>query len=485
MNKNDQWYRAILLKNHKQENVKELMNKYDENKNKFPMLEDTLNNIPDYQDETTYFADAAQITYTKYLVIKNTFSYLMILSFIFSLMTFSLSYHFDKEDSFLNIFLMIVVSFLKIMTVINYCVGLYAYGQYLTAIGQVSRRTSYLKTFGFSRIVFQCLLLIIHPVFLLNGVMSPWKEYYFTSDIEYVHFQREFNHYLYLIQFCIIFVNIFYSILENTFYAKTRSQRICNMFGLDNNMTFIITCILSQNGELFVTCMLFGGIFFFATLINVSEIGYYSATREIDFLNTEAYQEALDDRSILIYYFNTIWNTLITMTTIGYGDMYVRANLSRIVIFFCALYGTVIFPLMVLTITNLFLINRNETISINIIKMVDVKEILKQKAAFIIPNILKMSSAKRKKDQDQINYLKNRIAVQVKEFIKYKQIYQSLNKRGEINEIRIKLEKMNAKYNILSKKMLPIILKRKKKEEKIISEEKKEKIDNRKSFIKE
>ena len=45
---------------------------------------------------------------------------------------------------------------------------------------------------------------------------------------------------------------------------------------------------------------------------------------------------------------------MITVTTIGYGDMYARANLSKIIIFFCSFYGVVVFPLLVVTITNVF-----------------------------------------------------------------------------------------------------------------------------------
>lgn len=55
------------------------------------------------------------------------------------------------------------------------------------------------------------------------------------------------------------------------------------------------------------------------------------------------------------------------MTTIGYGDVVVRTNLSRVIIFFCAISGTVILPLLVVTITKLFELPKNEKIILNII----------------------------------------------------------------------------------------------------------------------
>ena len=64
------------------------------------------------------------------------------------------------------------------------------------------------------------------------------------------------------------------------------------------------------------------------------------------------------------------------MTTIGYGDIVVRTSLSRIIIFFCAISGAVILPLLVVTITKLFELPKNEKITLNIIQMTESKKTL-------------------------------------------------------------------------------------------------------------
>ena len=61
---------------------------------------------------------------------------------------------------------------------------------------------------------------------------------------------------------------------------------------------------------------------------------------------------------------------IITMTTIGYGDMWVRAILSRIVIFFVAVTGAVLFPLVIVAVTSLFEISEGEKKSINMLNMI-------------------------------------------------------------------------------------------------------------------
>ncbi len=216
------------------------------------------------------------------------------------------------------------------------------------------------------------------------------------------------------------------------------------MFGFQNDTLFIVKCILAKHGEMFVLFLLVGGMFFFSTLINVSEIGLFLH------LNPKtASEDILAESTILISYYNTFWNILISMTTIGYGDMYVRANLSRIIIFFDAIYGAVIFPVMVVTITNLFEINRNERISINIVKMVEKKQILKEKAAQLVPNILKLKKAKKKGDKEEIEFYNNKVVVLSKIFSKHKQAYMNLLSYSEINDLTSKIENINSKFHIL------------------------------------
>lgn len=113
-------------------------------------------------------------------------------------------------------------------------------------------------------------------------------------------------------------------------------------------------CLLATKGVTVAFVIVIAGLFFFATLINVSEIGLATYLKPEDFESVEAYQEAFYGIAYLSYYFNSYWNMIITMTTIGYGDMWVNSTLSRIILFFVAVYGAVVFPVFVVTLTNFF-----------------------------------------------------------------------------------------------------------------------------------
>lgn len=60
------------------------------------------------------------------------------------------------------------------------------------------------------------------------------------------------------------------------------------------------------------------------------------------------------DSTVLYYesYWNAMWNIIITISTVGYGDYYARTTLGRFVIFFVCIFGVFVISLMVVTLTN-------------------------------------------------------------------------------------------------------------------------------------
>ena len=53
-------------------------------------------------------------------------------------------------------------------------------------------------------------------------------------------------------------------------------------------------------------------------------------------------------------YFNSLWLTVITITTVGYGDMSAVTMPGRIVTMALALWGTTLISLFVLAISGIF-----------------------------------------------------------------------------------------------------------------------------------
>jgi succinate-acetate transporter protein len=59
-------------------------------------------------------------------------------------------------------------------------------------------------------------------------------------------------------------------------------------------------------------------------------------------------------------YGNAMWNVIITMTTVGYGDFYARTEIGRFVIFIVCIWGVFVVSLMVVTMTNILTMSGGE-----------------------------------------------------------------------------------------------------------------------------
>ena len=126
------------------------------------------------------------------------------------------------------------------------------------------------------------------------------------------------------------------------------------MFGFFNDKLFIVKCLMKKIGVVFVFMIVMAGMFFFSTLIIFSEIGYLLAINQADFGSVAEFEAEVINREILTGYYNSFWNMIITFTTIGYGDMYVRVTMSRVILLFVCAFGSVIFASFVSVLTNLF-----------------------------------------------------------------------------------------------------------------------------------
>ena len=310
----------------------------------------------------------------QYLIIRNVVAYLQVISYIFQITSFYLFYQ-KKTALFLVDFLMINVSLIKTLSIFIYLLSIYLFGQYQKAIGKIEQEVDFFPYFGYTKLCGFCLLMWIHPLYFLKETGSGWYEEFIDKDNVPIEFERNLNQLLFVVAFTIQFWFTCFVLLENTMYSNTRSQRICSMFRVENNVKFIVKCLLNQHGEVFVPCLILGGVFYFSTIIITLEQGFvdHILSRE---LPEEVLLQNFKKASVLVTYQNTLWYVLITMTTVGYGDMVVRTNLTRVFIFLVAMFGAMIFPVLVISIKNMFQISRNEEMSIAIIEQVRIKRLL-------------------------------------------------------------------------------------------------------------
>jgi len=77
---------------------------------------------------------------------------------------------------------------------------------------------------------------------------------------------------------------------------------------------------------------------------------------------------------------NCMWNVIITLTTVGYGDLYPKTLMGRIVGVVIAFWGVFIVSFFVVTLNNMLSFSPNEEKSYNLLLRLYYKQELKLKA---------------------------------------------------------------------------------------------------------
>lgn len=125
---------------------------------------------------------------------------------------------------------------------------------------------------------------------------------------------------------------------------------------------------------------------------------------------------------------NPVWLSIVTMTTVGYGDFFPKSNPSRIVGIVCSFYGVYLVSLFVITLENLLRFDQSESRSYELIARLEDKEALKLEAVNVITSAFRHKRAKAENDKDERNSKKGRVLSKLKVFRKYLMNFQQIAK---------------------------------------------------------
>lgn len=169
---------------------------------------------------------------------------------------------------------------------------------------------------------------------------------------------------------------------DRSVYATCSAHRVCQVYGVQNSITFVVKCIMKETPlKLIMTIFISGiGIFGYAWRI------------------AEAPLAVVDQTIQMSDFFTCCWVALLTMTTIGYGDLYPRTNFGRLIGFFCVIYGMAVVSLMVNFVSQELELNNSELKAFTTIKRLDLKNEIKEKASKIVADTCTYSIMKKQGD---------------------------------------------------------------------------------------
>ena len=173
-----------------------------------------------------------------------------------------------------------------------------------------------------------------------------------------------------------MFFRIFFvirAVFNYNMYTDVFAKKLCRSYGFTANVRFTFKSLLKTDPARTVSVTMLGSVLVLAYCMRVFETQYYTALNQLDFDS----------------YFASIWCVIITMTTVGYGDMYPVTIFGRIVGVTCALWGTFIISLLIIVATEIF--------ALSVIEQKALHNILQtRKAAQTIQNAMKYFISKQR-----------------------------------------------------------------------------------------
>jgi len=128
------------------------------------------------------------------------------------------------------------------------------------------------------------------------------------------------------------------TVVNFSIYTDAFSKQLCKAYGFMPGVHFNMKCYMINHTSQIVVTLFLSTVFFFAFNIRVFELPYFRLESD------EAIKNTLDS------YFNSIYFTVITMTTVGFGDIPVCTFPGRLIVTILAVWGSFMMSLMVVTV---------------------------------------------------------------------------------------------------------------------------------------
>ena len=200
----------------------------------------------------------------------------------------------------------------------------------------------------------------IIDLIILSIVPLPFYERYVclnmpntdpTSDLGKIVTVKHFmsDYFLLLMFFRLIF--LFKTMFNYSLYNDAYFKQLCRQYGFNPNTRFSFKCYLQLRPERTVITL-------FTTTTCI--LAYMFRIFELPVLD---YNYGADKSEFTIYMthmFNSIYTTIITMTTVGFGDFTPKTFVGKLVLTIAALWGAFMISIMVLSVSSIFELKKTQ-----------------------------------------------------------------------------------------------------------------------------
>jgi hypothetical protein len=227
-------------------------------------------------------------------------------------------------------------------------------------------------------IIFEILIFLLHPNPMTHGIKLNMRldnhKFYYTHSLNDI-----------FAVLCCLRVYFFLKLyLEMSDYYSPRGQRISKMNNVESDLPLSMKALLYNKPVSSYMLMFILMLFFASFSLRVFERDIIIRERE----STYFYDS----------YWNNLWSIVVTMTTVGYGDISPKSVFGRIVGILVCIFGTCLISMLVVTITNVIKFTPIEEKVFIMLHRVELKEQKDKLATKLISRYIKnMKTLKDKK----------------------------------------------------------------------------------------
>ena len=156
---------------------------------------------------------------------------------------------------------------------------------------------------------------------------------------------------------------VYIYIIELTNWTDPKAQRCCSIFGVEANFLFGLKALMKEDPISVVIYSFLFSLLQLSTSLQIFE-------REVD----ENFKNIT----------TAMWNVIITLTTVGYGDYYPKTNFGRLIGVITAFWGVFFVSLFVVALTNTLELEESEQRAFILLRRLFTRKLLRESACKMI-----------------------------------------------------------------------------------------------------
>ncbi|CAD8112935.1 unnamed protein product [Paramecium primaurelia] len=298
-----------------------------------------------------------KLQFRKFLIIEQICFIFNSIGLVLSVLQYDLEF---EEENKISIWLLWMI---LISTIILLCITVLRYEQHMNWLksrNMINHKDRLWQTDQWQPLLIELTIYLIIPYPFLRGIRVYFSTY-FQETQSYYHINEILE--LFMLSRTVF---LFRSLLAQTFWYSNRTQRVCNLYACEGNYMFVAKSLMRTSPYTAQFIALTSLICIFAQGVRISE---NPLTRNDPNNNN------------LGKYDNAVWNIIISITTVGYGDFYTRTDLGRFVIFIVCVLGIFVISIMVVTLITSLETSTLESHAITVLERIQLRELMAKSAS--------------------------------------------------------------------------------------------------------